>query len=451
MKFCKLLAAWPLLATGLWAASPAVNDLVLPEKVYPQLDAILKHAVQQSPQMVSRALDLEIAENNRMAARANILPAIGGSYTFTQAWDDRADLNGRINITKNAYNLSFIQPVFHWGERTNNVRIGEISQKIAQGNYKDGYRLLAQEIRTQYLQLIVKKTSRERSRLNNGYNQDVLKTAEERLAKKVISEAEIFSVRLNAERAQIDLERAGLDYETVKQSFARLTGSAQLEDSAIPDEIAEISYAAEAFDRILAGFLAQKDPPNIAAANLRSQIEIANLSYLNAKTRLRPKLNFVMGTYQDEQSFTVNVAQKYQVNSIYGGLSVSWTIFDGFAAQAGTRNALIRRRQDETDYRNLTERLAREAQAQVRQVNFSARLMSIANRVLIATNGGFQVKKGEFARGVVSENDVTQANLGYYDALISADAARADYLGRVGEFLGTVAEDPVLANVDLNK
>ena len=46
MKFCKLLAAWPLLATSLWAASPTVNDLVLPEKIYPQLDAMLKHAVQ---------------------------------------------------------------------------------------------------------------------------------------------------------------------------------------------------------------------------------------------------------------------------------------------------------------------------------------------------------------------------------------------------------------------
>ena len=121
MKSCRLLAAWPLLATGLWAASPTVNDLVLPEKIYPQLDAMLKHAVQQSPQMVSRALELEVAENNRMAARANILTAIGSSYSYNQAWDDRADLNGRVRVAKVGYSLSISQPVFFWGERTNNV------------------------------------------------------------------------------------------------------------------------------------------------------------------------------------------------------------------------------------------------------------------------------------------------------------------------------------------
>ncbi len=446
-----LLAAVPLLVSSLWAASSAVNELTLPEKLYPQLDAILKQAVQQSPQMINRALDLEVAENNRISARANILPSASGYYTYYKAWDDRADLTGRVKVDKIGYNFNITQPVYHWGEKTNNVRMGEIQQKIVQGNYQDGYRLLAQEIRSQYLKLIIKKLSLQRSRLSDKYNQDILKAAEDRLAKKVIAEAEIFMVRLNAERARIDLERSEMDYETAMQSFSRLTGTPELEDAAIPEEVAESHHVTGAFDRVLAGFLAQKDPPTTAAANLRSQIEIDKLNYLNQKTRLRPKLNFVLGTSQDEQSYSLNVAQKYEVNSLYGGFSVSWTIFDGFAARMGQRTALARRRQSENDYHSLTDRLAREAQAQLKQVDFAARLMSIADRLLAATAGGFQVKKNDYARGVVSENDVTLANLNYYEALISANTARADYLGKVGDFLGTVAEDPVLANVAENK
>ena len=58
------------------------------------------------------------------------------------------------------------------------------------------------------------------------------------------------------------------------------------------------------------------------------------------------------------------------------------------ASGAATRSSLARRRQIENDYRSLTVQLARDAQAQAKQVDFSARLMEIANRVLVATNGG---------------------------------------------------------------
>ena len=447
MKVWKFFVVLPLLTAGLWAAAPGVNDLLLPEKIYPQLDAILRRTVQQSPRMVNAALELEAAENNRIAARASILPSIGGGYNYYQAWDDRADLNGRVNVAKVGYSFSINQSVFSWGERTNNARIGEIQKKMAEGSYQDGYRLLAQEIRTLYLQLIIKKLSLERARLSNRYNQDVLKTSLERYTKKVMSEAEIFPVRLNAERAQIDEERWVIDYESAKQSFARLTGSPALADSAIPDGVAPISYSAEPFGRLLTGFLAQKDPPTAAAINQRKQIEIANLSFLNQKTRLKPKLSLVVGVSQDEQSYNLNVAQKYRVNSLYGGVQVSWTIFDGFSAQAGTRNALIRLRQAENEYRDLTERLAIQAQMQVKQLDFAARSMSILDRLEVAAGGGFHVRQEDYARGIVSENDVTMAHLSYYNASIEAQNARIDYLLRVGDFLGTLVEDPVLANV----
>jgi outer membrane protein TolC len=448
MKFRTLLAALPLLASSLWAVAPAVNGLILPEKIYPQLDVILKRAVQQSPQMISRTLEIEIAENNRIQARAGILPTAGLSFSYYEASEERADLTGgRINVGKMAYNFNVTQPLYYWGERRNNARIGEIQHQIAQGNYRDGYRSLAQEIRNQYLQLIVRKISLARSRLSNRYTQEGLKLAEDRYAKKVMSEAEIFPVRLNAERSQIELERNTYEFEAAKASFGRLTGGQPISDSAIPDEIAVIDHQSGASDQYLAGFLAQKDPPNNVAASMRRQLEIENLNYLNQKTRLLPKFNFVVAMTQDETSYTLNVGQKYRVNDIYAGVSMNWNIFDGFAAGAGTRSALARRQQVENEYKGLTDRLAREAQAQAKSLDFSARGMSLTDRILVAAAGSFQVRKAEFARGVVSENDVTQANLAYFEALINADNARIDYLLRTGEFLGTIAEDPVVANL----
>jgi outer membrane protein TolC len=446
MKILRFLPAISLLAVSTWAAVPAANELALPERLFPQLEVILQTAVQQSPRMLNRALDLEIAENNRISARANLLPSLGGYASFYDARDTRADLPGRLNVTKIAYNVSLNQPLFYWGERRNNAQIGEIQARMAKGQYRDGYRLLAETLRSDYLHLIVQKLGIKRAEYNAEFTRNVLKQEETRLAQKVISEYQIFNVRLNAEQAQIALERARFDLENAKVSFARLAGLANLTDDMIPNSIPAVTYAAGPYDQLLAGFLNQKDPPTTEAATLRWQLEMEKLNYANQMTRLRPKLNFVLGMSQDQQSYTINIAQKYRLNSIFGGVSVNWTLFDGFAAGAGQRSSLARRRQLENDYKEMTERLAQQAQTQAKQINFSARYMSITDRFMVSSEGNLKTRQDEFRRGIMSESDVSLAQLALYDAQINGYNGRIDLMAKIGDFLGTIMEDPIVAN-----
>jgi len=57
------------------------------------------------------------------------------------------------------------------------------------------------------------------------------------------------------------------------------------------------------------------------------------------------------------------------------------------------------------------------------------------------------LKKQEFQRGVASEDAVTTAQMGLYEAQLNAYVSRSEYYAQLGEFLGTVVEDPVLANL----
>ncbi len=419
----------------------------MPEQIYPQLDGILKKAIAQSPRMISRAIDLEMAEDGRIAARASMLPSIGGYYSFYEARDKRADLVGRLNVTKESYSFTLNQPLFHWGDRRNYAKMGEIRQAIAQGQYRDGYRLLAQEVRAQYLRLILNKLIAKKAAFYADYTAKLKVQGEERLAKKVISEAQIFGIRMDAERAQISLERTNFDVENQKASFARLTGSAVLSDDEIPDDIPAVADQNEAVQRILAGYLTQKDPVTIEAETFRKSLEIEQLNLKIQKTRLRPKANLVLGLSQDEQSYTINVAQKYQVNSYFGGVSINWTFFDGFSAGAGVRSALAKVRQMQLDYRSLTENLAQQAQTQARLAAFSARYVSIYDRLLVSGEGNLRSKNEEFTRGVIAEEDVSVAKLGYFDSQITAYTSRADYFNQLTTFLGTVSEDPVVGNL----
>lgn len=454
MKILRLFLTLPLLAANIRAADAAVNELVLPEQSFPQLGAILQQAVQQSPRMLNRALDLEIAENSRIAARAALLPSFSASVSYYKSDDrssyiytDQSSSANSYRVTKTPYSATLTQPLFHWNERRNIARVGEIQQKISQGQYRDGYRLLAQELRTAYLRLIVQKLGVKRARFFLEFTNNQLKQQEERWAKKIISDADISGIRLSAERAHIAMEQTEFDYQMAKESFARLAGMSALEDDAIPDSIPVAVHPAGSFERLLAGFLSQKDPPSTEAATLRRQLEVESLNYANTKTRLRPKVNAVVGVSQDQQNNLYGTIDSYSLTSVYAGVSVYWNIFDGFATGAAVRNSLARRRQMENDYKALTERLAQQAQNQATHAGFSARNMSIADRLLVNSEGSLKTVQEDFQRGTKSEADVSQFRLHLFDAQHNAYSARLDYLWRTGEFLGTIMEDPVLANL----
>jgi len=449
MKFLRTLAAAPLFTVGLWAADSVGHGLTTPESMFPQLETILSQAVAQSPTMVARAVDQEIAANDRIVARAGLLPSVGGYYRYWWAEDKRSDHpnQDRVAADKQFYDLSLTQPVFHWGERKNNDQIGAIRLALAGQNYRDAYRILADTIRSSYLRLISDKLRLTRTEYGNTVLQDVLKRSEDRLAKKEISDAEMFTIRTNAERSQISTERTRLEFEYAKQSFARLTGLPELKDEEIPDDIPAVQDQSAAVQAALAGFLSQDEPQAVVATANRSLLEIEKKNLAIAKTRLLPKLSFQAGINQDEQTYGVTLASRYSVNSLYYGVLVNWTIFDGFAAGAAQRNAYARVRQLERDYHKITEQLASTAQYQAKMSGFYLRYAQINDGLVSSSEGNLANKRDDFKRGVSSEDEVASAQLNVYDTRLQAFASRVDYYNQVVDFLGTIAEDPVLKNI----
>lgn len=455
MNVWKLLAALPLLAGGLWAeTTTAGSGPVLPEKVFPALDDILRAAVHQAPRMLDRAIDLEIAENDRITGRAGLLPGVSGYYRYYESRDKRHDLelqhlDPNVDVKKVYYDFSITQPVFFWGERKNTARMAEIRQHISQGNYREAYRLFAQEIRQRYLAIVTEKVAVRRARFNQKFAREQLAIAEDRLARKVISDVDIEPARLNAERADLDVEHTTFDLQSSREAFARVTGTPVLAEEAIPDSVPVLNYVSATYDNLVDGYVSQKDLPTTEAANMRYQLQVQQLEYKNQKVRLRPKFSLVAGATQDEQNYGI-ADPKYQINSLYAGASVSWTLFDGFASQAGVRNALAHRRQTENDYRDLTARLIQQARDDRRQLYFSARNMSLDDRYLKAAEAAINTRKDDFSRGVGSESDISLAQLSAYDAQLVSYNQRIDFMLKVSGLLGLLNEDPILEYAPAN-
>jgi outer membrane protein TolC len=309
--------------------------------------------------------------------------------------------------------------------------------------------LFAQDLRARYLALVSMKIVSERARFNQKFTHDQLLLAEDRLKNKVISESDIFPTRLNAERADIEVERSAFEIENSIQAIARLAGTPPLEVDSIPDAVPPVAYLSDAVDKYLNDFTRQKDLPSIEAVNLRQQIELQNLDYAIQKVRLYPKFSLAVGASQDEESYTVNAAAKYQINSVFGGVQISWSIFDGFATRSAQRSSLARKRALENDYQDTSVRLVQDAKAGSRQIYFAARTMSIDDRFLTSNESYVHVRQDEFSRGVISEADVSLAQLALFDARAASYRSRAEYLAQVGNFLGTINADPVVENAPL--
>lgn len=422
---------------------------VLPETVFPELKTLLDTAVRQSPRMIARGAEDAAAEANRTVARAGQLPTVGGFAQFNP-WqrDDRADLRSPVITQKFYYNLNVTQPLYHWGELQNNTRIGELQLQAAQGQTAETYRQLVQEIRSFYLQLVAKKAGLARARFGRDLAANQLKLAEEKLAAKVISGAEVFGVRMNLTQAALALDRQVEEFEVYRRQLAKLSGTDAPTEEQVPEAIPRFTPPLAALEAMLG---AGQPPASAALRVLHDQIEVEQLTYKNATTRLRPRVNLVVGLNQDEQSYTSNIAAKYQVQSYYAGTQLNWPIFDGFATRGVIAGSLARLRQLERNYHEQSTAVLEQARSQLRQLGFAARAMAITDQFLAMGENGVAFRKQDMARGESAQADVDTAQAALLDARVNACNNRLDFLLRMAEFLSTLAQDPALANLPGNK
>ena len=437
--------AW--MAASVQAQATDKPAVPVPETYFPALAQLLESAAKLSPRMVARNADDAVAEANRVVARSGQLPNVGGNLQYN-GWqrDKRVDLPAPTNLTRFSYNLNLVQPLYHWGALENNTRIGELQLKIAQGQTAEAYRLLVQEIRAQFLQLAIRKTALARARLSRDLAAQQLKLAEEKLELKVIAASDIYYVRMNLTQANLALDRSQEDYDSARRALAKLSGTPELGDGQVPDSIPVVPVAMNDLAVPMAGIGGGSPPESNGLRALERQIQIEQLSYKNATTRLKPKFNFILGVTQDQQSYTSNIGAKYGVQSYYVGTSVSWSMFDGFATRGLKAGSLARRRQLEQSYREMSADLVERVQGQLRQLGLAARSMAISDEFLLLGENGVRVRQEDLARGSASQADVDSARLSLLDNRINAYNARLDFLLRTAEYLSTLAKDPAVAN-----
>jgi outer membrane protein TolC len=421
----------------------------LPETYFPGLKDLIDAASKQSPRIMARNTENAVAEANRIIARSSQLPSVslsGSYYPWVKEVREESGKDVTYNPEKLAYYFSISQPVYHWGALRNNTRIAEIQQKITEDQSAEAHKVLIDEIRAQYLQVIVSKAALARATFDQKLADDALALARSKLEKNVISSGDMFGPTISAEQYRLAADRAVVAYENSRVYLGKLCGTPPLNDDQVPTAVPPITPALSALQSVVAEFTGQSEPDTYSLEVLRDQILAEQLTYKVVDARLRPKLNVVAGISQDEHSYTVNLGTKYNVQSTYAGISVSWSIFDGFATRSLKRNSLARRRQLERNYEEQSTTVIEGVRNQMKQLEFAARDLEIVEKMLGSAEGYVGQRTDEMRRGVVSDAEVNAARSAFYTTQMSAFGARNQYLMLVAKLLSTTQNDPALPN-----
>lgn len=432
----------------------------MPEDTLPDLKRIITSALRQSPQMLINEISISQAEANRYTATSQRLPQVSGSASY--AWNrisaDKAEPLGGFRpgeATKSEdkshgpyYGVGMTQPLFSWYALTNQVKIADIAIKLTEKNYAEAFRVLANSIRTQYLGLIFQKISLRNQRFSLNQTARLLALDEAQLKAGAMAPSQLILPRAGYAAAQLAMARSEELYARSKAQLARMCGIPTIDEDAIPLEVPKFAASADAPASLAAQMKRDGVEGTIQGQINSLRIKDAELSYKIARTRLYPKLNLNANASQyNSQNVTASAVTQQAAFSTSYGVSVNWTLFDGFAARGAKLYALANKRVYEQQQRILSAQVLDQVESTAKLIGFASQYLEMAEYTKSGVAVSLERVTDEFKRGSVTEDSVTTAKSQLYAQEAAVAAARIDLVSRWFELVSLVGADPVLTQI----
>lgn len=421
----------------------------MPEDYLPGLKTMLANALKQAPQMILSEIGAAQAQATKIGADSQFFPALSGSSSYSIA-ESSASSNPSSKSKSQGfyYSVGLSQSVFQFWAVKNQSEIAKIGALIAEKNHAEAYRLLANNLRLQYLGLIVKKSSLIGANFRLKISETLLAVEEQKLQNGTISAGEIIGPRLTLEEARVALERVEQDYASSRRLFAHLAGFADLDDAAIPDAIIKPSFSAATASSLVA-LLRRDNAGNTTSAQVGAfYVRQAELSYKIAKVRQFPKFSAGANiSLSNSASVVSGVVSQDAVNSKSVGITGSWSIFDGFATSAAKKSALASKRYYELSLQTQVQLTIDTAENLRKTLEISARALDLTETRTQLVEAGMNRVKDEAKLGNTSQSAVDETTSAYYTYQTILASARAEFFSRWSEFVSLVGADPLMTNL----
>ena len=446
MRLPKTLPLLLLAMASLRAEAPSVTG-TMPEDFLPGLGPLLKTAVEKSPNTILSNINVAQQEAQRYVYASSLWPQLNGNANYSVI--DESVTGGTPSTQKGVfYNFTLNQPIFQWGALKNNAAIGDLGVKIARRQFAEGYRLLAVEIRRQYMYLVGKQITLRNARFRQKIAEEGLKTDQAKFDSGSASQAELQGFKLGLEQAQLDTDRAAEDFAYAKRVLTRLVGIDGLPDDSVPLEIGHPEFSPALADAVLTGFVGGGVESAFQSQVYAMQIKQQDLGYQIAKVRLLPKVNFTASYLLEDntQAFSGFVSQVAVREETYS-LGASWSIFDGFATRGAKLGALETKRQYERLRKNFVDNSIDQITDMRQQVGLSSRALSLSEVHHALIGAEVQRILDDVKLGYASQATIDSSTQNLYQTDVELAGARTDYFMQWSAFISLAGIDPALDNV----
>lgn len=428
-------------------AQPAGLTGTMPEDVLPELNAILRTALQQSPQVILAAIDVERGEAARIQANAARWPSLNGNATFA---NNQEAVSSNTSTQSRAsglfYSINLNQSIFHWGALKNQSAVGKIGLLIAEKNYAEAYRSLSVVLRQSYLELVIKKARLKHARYQFARAQDDLALLKEDTTR--VSPAAVAGRELDLRDARLKLDRTETDFAAGLRRFARIGGLGEFTEDNVADELPKPAYLPALAQSITAKVLRDRGADAYEPQVLALRVREAELRYKIESVRLLPKVN-AGASYSLDNSSTVGTNRVVQeaIQRQRVDVSAQWNFFDGFATRAAKMEANAVRRLYASKLSSTVEALLDQVQGLERNLKFDAEEIEISEvRYGIAHEAKKRIVE-ESALGQLAKAEVDRADGSILLNRAEAFVARAKFFADWSELVSIAGFDPVLQNL----
>lgn len=436
-----------LIASGRAETEPTAGTM--PEDHLPALKPILAAALQRSPELISREFERMVQEVRVEDARSARLPQVGGSFNYgiTQS-ATRANTSSQDRSSGFYYNFGASQALFHWGALKNQSEATRLSLFAAERGYAQFYRTFSNTVRKAYLALVLEKAAVRQRRAAVEIVRGDREVAEAKFASGTISAAAREGERLRLAEAEFELKKQESDLAINCRRFARLTGVADFDEAAVPDDLPRPVHSEPRAAAMAAAVLRDNARGTLEYEYWDLRVREAELGQKIAATRLLPKFGASINYSLENNTFVNgNAVQQSAVTRESAGIGGNWAIFDGFATRAAKRRALIEKRSAEHQRTQKIEELLEGVQSLERKLKLAAEQLEFAASRRAIAEANHRLITDEAHRGNVPKNAIELARVAVLNAQVKEFEARAAYFGDWSEFVALAGEDPVLNNL----
>ncbi len=433
------------------AAAEPLTSLAgaMPEVFVAELGRVIEVARGTAPAVLQKRIELSSASAGKDLQRSYMLPSASGNLSVAQILEQRETTAGQDReLQAFLYGFGANQPIFHWGALSNAHKSAKIQEAIAHRNTTEALRLLLIDVRRRYLDLVISNHALSNARKARAALESEREIIKRQVDDGLLSSAAFSVATMQMEDMTMTIQRLENSLNTGRRSLAYVLGS----NANIP---VETELQIPALPNI--GELIAKLSPAIASTpdRVANTVDAIRSEQLNLKvldTRLLPKFNLSASVGQDNRNPDNDVLGPKQILTTWtGGVSVSWSIFDGFATRALRRQSKNRLRLLEIERQQAELFTTDERRSDIERLQFAWKSLQRAETNLQSVFSAITTAEKDLAAGIGTQKAVSDARASIDALTQAANVARADCYMAVVYLLSNRGEDPVLQRAAPNR